>query len=81
MAYLLADLFHTHFSLFNVLTYNTVRAGGAALTAFFPLRSPRAVDHSPPEATQGRPVHERTMSKACTSCSKGKSGTPTMGGS
>ena len=80
MAYLLADLFREHFSLFNVLTYNTVRAGGAALTAFFlcVLLGPWIIRRLR-QLKVGQYIRQDHV-ESLHQLHKGKSGTPTMGG-
>lgn len=80
MAYLLAEMFRTQFSLMNVLTYHTVRAGGAALTAFFlcVLLGPWII-HRLQILKVGQYIRKDHV-ESLHQLHKGKAGTPTMGG-
>ncbi len=80
MAYLLADIFRTQFSLINVLTYHTVRAGGAALTAFFlcVLLGPWIIRRLK-QLKIGQYIRQDHVENLH-ELHKGKAGTPTMGG-
>ena len=81
MLYYLAIEFKDQFTILNVFTYNTVRAGGAALTGFFicliigpmMIRWLRALK-------VGQFVRQEHV-EDLHELHKGKSGTPTMGGS
>ncbi|MCK5863317.1 MAG: phospho-N-acetylmuramoyl-pentapeptide-transferase [Candidatus Hydrogenedentes bacterium] len=80
MAYLLAELLEPYFSLFNVLTYHTVRAGGAAFTGFILciLMGPYLIKKL--QALKvGQYIREEHV-EDLHALHKSKSGTPTMGG-
>jgi len=80
MAYLLADIFRNHFSLINVFTYHTVRAGGAAFTAFFlcVLLGPWIIRRLQ-ELKIGQYIRQDHV-ESLHELHKSKAGTPTMGG-
>ena len=80
MVYLLADMFHRQLSLINVFTYHTVRAGGAALTAFFlcVLLGPWIIRRLK-EFKIGQYIRQDHV-ESLHELHKGKAGTPTMGG-
>lgn len=80
MAYLLAELLKPYFGLFNVLTYHTVRAGGAAFTGFLlcVLMGPYVIERLR-MLKVGQYIREEYVENLH-ALHKGKSGTPTMGG-
>lgn len=80
MAYLLAELFREQFRLINVLSYHTVRAGGAALTAFFlcVLLGPWVIGRLR-QLKVGQYIRQDHVENLH-QLHKGKAGTPTMGG-
>lgn len=80
MLYHLADAFVPHFSALNVLTYHTVRAGGAAITAFLiSLVFGQAVIRMLRALKVGQIIKKDHVADLH-ALHKGKSGTPTMGG-
>lgn len=80
MAYLLAELLKPYFGLFNVLTYHTVRAGGAAFTGFLlcVLMGPYVIERL--RALKVGQYIRQEYVENLHALHKGKSGTPTMGG-
>jgi len=80
MAYLLAELLEPYFGLFNVLTYHTVRAGGAAFTGFIlcVLMGPYLIERL--RAMKVGQYIRQDHVENLHALHKGKSGTPTMGG-
>ena len=80
MAYLLAEFLKPFFSVFNVLTYHTVRAGGAAFTGFFlcVLMGPYIIRRL--RALKVGQYIRQEYVEDLHALHKGKSGTPTMGG-
>ena len=80
MAYFLSEMFRTQFSVLNLLTYHTVRAGGAALTAFFlcVLLGPWIIGRLR-QLKVGQYIREDHV-ESLHELHKGKAGTPTMGG-
>lgn len=80
MAYWLAEILRAYLSVFNVLTYHTVRAGGAAFTGFFlcVLLGPCIIRRLN-EFKVGQYIRREHVEDLHT-LHKGKAGTPTMGG-
>ncbi len=80
MLYYLAVLLLPYFDLVNVLTYHTVRAGGAVFTSFFVtlLLGPFVI-HKLREMKIGQYIKKDYVADLH-ELHKGKSGTPTMGG-
>lgn len=80
MAYWLAEWLRDDYSVMNVLGYNTVRAGGAALTAFFlcVLVGP-AIIRRLRQLKIGQYIR-REYVESLHELHKTKAGTPTMGG-
>ncbi|MFA7691969.1 MAG: phospho-N-acetylmuramoyl-pentapeptide-transferase [Candidatus Hydrogenedentes bacterium] len=80
MAWFLAELLSDHFRLINILSYHTVRAGGAAFTAFFlcVLLGPKVIARLRQQKIGQyiRQDHVENLHQI----HKGKAGTPTMGG-
>ncbi len=80
MAYLLAEILMPYLGIFNVLTYHTVRAGGAAFTGFFlcVLLGPHIIRRL--RALKVGQYIRREHVEDLHALHKGKAGTPTMGG-
>ena len=80
MAYFLAELLKPYFGLFNVLTYHTVRAGGAAFTGFLLclIMGPYVIEKLR-ILKVGQYIRQEYVENLH-ALHKGKSGTPTMGG-
>jgi len=78
--YYLADMLMSRFSVLNVLTYHTVRAGGAAFTAFaLTLLFGPAIIRRLREMKIGQIIKKDHVADLH-ALHKGKGGTPTMGG-
>ena len=80
MAYLLAELLKPYISVFNLFTYHTVRAGGAAFMGFLfcVLMGPYIIQRL--KALKVGQFIRRDYVEDLHELHKGKSGTPTMGG-
>ena len=80
MLYYLGMMLRPQFGVFNVLTYHTVRAGGAALTGFlFCLLVGPAIIRRLQAMKVGQYIREEHVGDLH-ALHKGKAGTPTMGG-
>jgi UDP-N-acetylmuramyl pentapeptide phosphotransferase/UDP-N-acetylglucosamine-1-phosphate transferase len=80
MLYHLADAFVPHFNALNVLTYHTVRAGGAAITAFLlSLIFGPTIIRLLRSLKIGQYIKKDHVADLH-ALHKGKAGTPTMGG-
>ncbi len=80
MLYYIAILLLPYFGLINVLTYHTVRAGGAVFTSFFiTLIIGPFVIHKLQEMKIGQYIKKEHVA-SLHQLHKGKAGTPTMGG-
>ncbi len=80
MLYYIAILLLPYFGIINVLTYHTVRAGGAVFTSFFiTLMIGSVVIHKLQEMKIGQYIKKEHVADLH-KLHKGKAGTPTMGG-